>query len=680
MRVLTQGQLAQGCARVLIAAFVWSVLSCGIVTVPAGAQVTTRSATTQSVAVVPFENKSGYRPDTYGDEVASAVAVDLEQRLLLDVYPAGEVSLQMKNLGLRPPLNTGDLVRLATELEVTMMVWGDVREARIVMEKGTRYGQVTVGIRLFDRVAQGDVNGALITAQSPPSAESSADDLIASALKQAVFLAVGEMKTKPPITAKVIWAKGGQIFTNTGTRGDVRPGLMMAAIRDGERIAVVRVTEADAVGAYATVVSGAMLRTGDYLRALYELPGTGPRKSVPQRVKSNASGLEKPFITIAGLALLAGMTTASRGIKNGDVVTTNMVASGLANVMNLPAAFAVPLSEPANLVTWSDFNNTQSKRVAAYELYRGGILIDVIPLVGERPNNFLFDDFFPRPPDIGTTWRSVTLDVLNTTGEITWSADSSTFPESENQTFTDWENGLDPRPGFIAKSDTEFSYGWILFGPFADIREYYQVRPLIITNHSNSTDPNLQDWRFSDDTEASTPSNPVTGVAPPLLDQAMLVGSVATFLFYHPMGADEMILEVQRDQGVGGEVDFARTSKTFSTIITSLDPSFGGDLQQVRIPFSSLQSLTGTSDVYWWRVGGHNRTDTQQPRPWPKFNAPNDPDQGWVWTFPPGHVILTPSMGRQAYHDERAALRAAGADARTRARDFKRPRPMHVPR
>ncbi len=67
MRVFSQGQLGQGLARAVLALFVWSMLSGGIAVLPAGAQVSTRSAVnTQSTAVVPFCNESSFPPANPG--------------------------------------------------------------------------------------------------------------------------------------------------------------------------------------------------------------------------------------------------------------------------------------------------------------------------------------------------------------------------------------------------------------------------------------------------------------------------------------------------------------------------------------------------------------------------------------------------------------------------------------
>ncbi len=682
MRVFSQGQLAQGWARVLIVAFVWSALGSGIVAVPASAQVTTRSATAQSVAVVPFENKSAYKPETYGAEVAAAVAADLEQRLFLNVFTVEEVTREMKTLGLGLPMSEPALVRLGTQLEVNSLVWGEVREARVVMEGGERYGQVTLGVRLFDRVARADVNGALVTARSQSSAEASADDLIAKALEQAVFQAISEMKTRPTITAKVLWAKGDQMFSNTGTRGDVKPGMKMAAIRNGERIATVEITDADQTGCTGKVTSGAQLRQDDQLRAIYELPGSGPKPTIRKTVKSKARGLEKTAITVGALALLTGMSTSSRLLAEGDVAAPDFAASALANAMELGLGGGVvvnPIDMPVQLITWTKYSNTQAKRVAAYIIYRNDVPIEMVVPSSIGGRTYTFDDYRPPQTVPGCEYRRMEIAVEPTTGETNLVSFEFDYWDPEindqgeyNPTYDDWHDGHTPQA--IEFSGTDVNAG-IFFEPATPgVRVFYRIEPVIITNRSN--DPANPDWQFDEKVEVSTPGNFVTPVAPPSLDQAMLVGSVASFQFYQPIGADEMILQVARDRGDGKPVLWQK-DKILERTISGLDSSAAGGnvLETIRVNYDDLQALPGTSDTYFWRVGARNRSDNVKPRPYP---LTDQSEYGWVWSYPHGHIILTPSLGARAalQHQRETMDRALGA-ARMNPRTRPGNRPMH---
>ncbi len=139
---------------------------------------------------------------------------------------------------------------------------------------------------------------------------------------------------------------------------------------------------------------------------------------------------------------------------------------------------------------------------------------------------------------------------------------------------------------------------------------YYRIQPLIVVNQPLSD--GTANWQLQRTTTPSSPSNQVTPCAPPAPDQAMLFGSVASFVSYHPYGADEMELEVQRDQGNGSPVDFA-PANTYTQIASGLNPALSYDAVTIQVPLASLQALPGTGDVYWWRVGANNRGDSVKP-------------------------------------------------------------------
>lgn len=671
MRVFSQGRLAHGLARALRAAFLWSALFSGLAVLPAGAQVVTRSATSQSVAVIPFQNLTNYCPDTYGSTAADAVAVDLRDRLSLDVLPNTEVALQMKNLGMSVPLPPQELVRLASELEVSMIVTGDVREADVVVDRGNRYARVTLGVLLFDRPTEGFVNGALVTAVSPSSLEASGDDLIAKALKQASFQAAQEMKTRPTITAMVLWSKGGRIFTNTGTRGGVMFGMKMAAIRGGQRIAEVRVTSTEPTGSYATVVAGTDLRTGDHLRALYEIRGT-TRPDLKTRIKRQAPDWQQPLLTAALLLGVSNFATASRTIGEGNVAAPSFAASNLSNQLALSDVSSAPLMLGVGYVTWTKFSNTQKNRIAAYELYRGGNWFWInFPSAPDEP--FEFD------MNWGPSVLVTTLDLDPLSGNLFLTRSIDTWDGITPKTFGEF---VDQFPIGITggEEDTSITYGLVLSTPTPGIRYNYRVKPLIIANHQLPDSP-FSNWVFvRSAAEYSSSQNFATIVAPPATDQALVIGSVATFIFYQPVGADEMTLQVQRDQGAGRGVDFA-PAYTLQRVIGGLDllpPGFFGfAVQSIQVNLSDLQALPGTSGRFYWRVGARNRGDVTQPRPWP-LDLTNE--YGWVWSFPINNLELTGAARAALTREQQDRLNLLRTNRTLRVRTRTDDRPMRVPR
>src|SRR5574340_791783 len=204
MRMFSLGAVSRAIAHGITAAVVCSAALLALGATPAGAQISavggggsTRASTTQSVAMVPFENRSGYRSETFGQEASDAVATELRDRLNLDVLPKADTEMWLRNLGYKPPFSDQELSRLATELEVNMVMSGQIRSARVVQSRDGRYGEVTLAVVLFDRLAQADTNGALVSARGPASTEASDETLITKALQQAAFDATQQMRTRP---------------------------------------------------------------------------------------------------------------------------------------------------------------------------------------------------------------------------------------------------------------------------------------------------------------------------------------------------------------------------------------------------------------------------------------------------------------------------------------------------
>ncbi|MCJ7752515.1 MAG: hypothetical protein MUQ65_15740, partial [Armatimonadetes bacterium] len=406
MRVFSKGRLARAIAHLLTLTFVCFAWLSGIGTDPAEAQILTRAATTGTVAVVPFENLSGIQPDTLGDDASRAVSDELVQRLLLDVLPDEDVARQMRSLDLSAPLSDVELVRLAAELEVSLVITGQVRAARLMRTPQGRSADVVLAVRLFDRVARADVNGALVSAKSPASPDASDEVLLGKALAQAAFEAVNEMKSRPTITAMVLWSRGDTIFLNVGTRGGVRPGMQMVAIRGGERISIVNVTDADATGAYAEVIGGAALRTGDHLRAIYTVPREAERRPA-QVIERTGKRFEKVVLAAAILFGLGSHASRSRLLEEGDIAFPSLVASNLSNGAESGYVSYPPMGTGMVMLTWERYSNTQSARLLAYEIYRNEQLVAAVVEDAHREPIYI-----DRNRGQGVMEVSVTIDVV----------------------------------------------------------------------------------------------------------------------------------------------------------------------------------------------------------------------------------------------------------------------------
>ena len=490
MRTCSHGAVSRGIAHGLMAGFLWSAALLGLCVRPAGAQVSTaggmvsaRTATTQSVAAVPLENRSRYRPETFGQEAADAVSTELRDRLNLDVLPRADADMWLRNLGYKPPFSDQELVRLATELEVNMVVTGQVRSARLVQSREGRYGEVTLAILLFDRLAQAGSNGALITSRGPASTEASEETLITKALQQAAFDAVQQMRTRPTVTAMVLWSRDTTVFLNVGGRAGVQPGMELVAVRDGLRIGMVEVTEASPIGSYATIIQGPPLRTGDHLRGIYQLP-EGPAEVSPQRLERKRKSTQNLVLLAAAILGVADMASTDRGLREGNTFQ----ASNLANGVSI--GYSAPPISPAVIVSWIPFSGTEKTRLVGYEFSRNGIVVNVIGGPALLAQNYFID-----VATVSRTQATITIDVpSDATPQVSFSRVPSTSATT----------------GITVANNTMswiFDLGGLNTGP----TYFYQVRPVVAYRFLLST--GLYEWRLARDTEVSTPAARLVAVA-----------------------------------------------------------------------------------------------------------------------------------------------------------------------
>ena len=639
MRTFSEGRLARGIAYLITAAFVWSLGFTALAATPASAQVVTRASTSQSVAVVPFANLTKLRPETLGDEAASAVAIELRDRLLLDVLPKQDVSLQMSDLGMVAPLSDVELVRLATELDVALVVTGEVRGARIIRTSEGRQGEVVLAVRLFDRIARVDVNGALVTGKGPVIADASDELLIEKAMEQAAFTAVAQMKSRPTITAMVLWARANTVFLNVGTRGGLATNMKMVAIRGGERIAVVEITEADAIGAYGTVIEGPPLRTGDMLRAIFDLPAAAKaeRYGVAEMKKKRF----ETFVLAAAIFLGFGSyASRARRIDEGNTAAPNFLASNLANgaeqgIAGYLTSFLVDANYdlvpvPAAIITWDGYQGSERPRIIAYELDRGGEIVSVEQGGG---SSYVVIDGATDP----AFWL-VTITVEATTGDVTeWTEEVSV-----------WEPDIDPDTGEIGtpysdflddnadnqgitQTDNTLTFGWFTTfeGDIASIVPgyvyQYAVAPWYIVQDETG------EWDLAAG-EFTTSANFVEGVVPAgtfstyshllgiidgvyenreWLSNPVIAGNIATFHFYYPYGADEILLQVARSDNFSF-LPGANILRNFDVPATLPSPE-ARNLSEYDVPLTDFPSFVSGAQ-FWWRIAVRSFVDTHDPR------------------------------------------------------------------
>ncbi|MCJ7751212.1 MAG: hypothetical protein MUQ65_08975 [Armatimonadetes bacterium] len=686
MRMFSDGRLARTIAYILTAAFAWSMGFTGLTLLPAEAQIVTRAATTQSVAVIPFETRTKVRPETLGEEASATVAVELRDRLLLDVLPKADVTLQMRDLGLRVPFSEVELVRLATELDVALVITGEVRGARIIRSPEGRYAEVVLAVRLFDRVARVDVNGALATGKGPASPDASDEVLLEKALAQAAFSAVDQMKARPTVTAMVLWSRGETAFLNVGTRGGLRNRMHMVAIRGGERIGKVEITNADAIGCYADIIEGPPLRTGDHLRAVYNLP----TKAGVERV-GVAEMKKKRFetIVIAGAILFGFGSYASRARKldEGNIAAPNFKARQIANGAEIgysgySMSYTYPLRDiqphPSALITWDAYQGGEGGRIIGYEIVRSGQLAAVVVTDAGQQNIVYDTPQVPRFQELTITIDTVTGGFASVDGtwevwdpDIDYEADPITIGSPWADFFSD--NASDPSREL---TNDQITYRWFpsispgddYGGMYAGSSYQYAIRPLLVRQDR------FGEWTFDHGTEFSTVPNRIVAVSPAgtfniwyregpriggvyqsfdILPNPELAGNLATVHFYYPVGANEIILQVAADPNMNF---LAPNVRTYT--IPPIEGEFWTHKSVVGgIDLSLVPGNSGPGTVLWWRIGARNTNDTYEPRP-----IPDDlNERGWIWS--PRRAFQIPIGGSraEAMHEQPERLSAVRA-------------------
>jgi len=669
MRTFSRGRLEKAVAHGLIISFVCSVTLLGWGAPQAGAQVVTSAATSESVAVVPLDNLTRVRPEVFGAEAAAALSVELRDRLLLDVLPEMDVTLQMRDLGLNVPLSTAELVRLAAELEVDLLITGQVREAKLVQTPDGPAGEVVLGVRLFDRVTQADVNGALVRSRGPADPEASEDVLLKKALEQAAFQAVQEMKGRPTITATVLWTREKTSFINKNAGDGIAVGMRLAAVRNRARIAVLEVTQVDSTGSYADLVEGAAVRTGDHLRAIYQLPGAGKvgvSGMVGQAAKQGKR-YEKVLLAAAALIGLGGFASSSNDAAAGSSAIPNFSASDLANAYEIWEADGIYIPG-ASLVTWSRPSGTISDQLVCVDVRRSPAPHGRVEIMDAEFDPTYVIDNVPQIPDAVIRIVEYTLDPQ--TGEVLRSRDER-FGKSPTETWQDFIDNNLSELGDVYQKDF-LHFGWVAEGPYPTISYLYSGKP-ILKRLLNDPITGVTEWSFYWNTEP-TAGVYLTSVSVPLTYpdwsdneviwydnpevQDVAGQMVATFHFYSSIGADEMVLQVAR-----------HPNNSFSPpdIHTTVIPTNSGiwwwDEYSVDVV---LNGVPGAGNMFWWRVGGKNRASDVAPRPYP-LNLTNE--YGYVWSGKLAFTVLGMTAAGDVRQQRTDIMRARSAHQRVPPRD-----------
>jgi len=375
-----------------------------------------------------------------------------------------------------------------------------------------------------------------------------------------------------------------------------------------------------------------------------------------EQVTKQGKRYEKVLLAAAALIGLGGFAHSSRLVEEGGIAAPNFITSNLANGLDSGYSWYY---EAASLLTWTPLGGTLGTQLVCLEFFRDFDRVDFVSAA--EGSKLYIDNQWAEGIQV---YEFTLADVLTSDWGKTRDEFIQYIPVYDQDgvlTYT-WADFLtDNQNELNTTLAVDFMhFGWVPSGPVATVAYQYRVKPYLVRLQPDDT------YAFVWDTETSDASYLISVATPEAMpfwsdgatwydnpELANIAGHmVATFHFYAAVGADEMILQVARDPNVSFDA-----SSLYTEVIPGTDPSAWYPQQITRQVV--LDDVPGTSNIFWWRVGGRNRQSDVAPRPYPLILAN---DYGYVWS---GDVYFTT-----------AGMSAAG-DARPQRADILRARSTH---
>ena len=376
MRNLVQGVWGRRISWLLVTAFLLPLTLLGGTPRAAQAQL----SRIPQVAVIDFGNLAASQTGgILGRQATDAVVVEMTRTGRFDVTPRSQLSQQLQDLGLTPPLNNIGIRKLGQALGVDYVATGDINS--ITLTDSPRRARVSLSVRLVD-VASGELsNGAIESGQSnPPPAGFEPDDdpLISRAIRNAAYNVVQTVNNYTLPEATVIGIRpGGEVLLNRGQRDGITSGLSMVVIRGTDRIGTVRIATVGSTDSTAAVTDpGKGIRPEDRARAIFELPpysvrttGEIERRSVPDvgsytPQKKRQKNIFASILGIAAAVVLLAFVSRSKSSNNG---------SGVSRVTARPFAdLATPTQDPTAArveVRWDAAVDVPLSQIQEFHVY-----------------------------------------------------------------------------------------------------------------------------------------------------------------------------------------------------------------------------------------------------------------------------------------------------------------------
>lgn len=349
------------------------------------------------IAVLDFENKSGYGGASIARVATDAVAGEFQKLRKYEVLARGEVEQQLKDLDLMPPLDRTGFLRLGRALQVESIITGEVNAVTFV--GSPKQAQVVITVRVIDVASGEPINGAVATGLSNrrPGYTGDDDTLVQEAVRNAAFEAVRIINNYTIPEATVLTTRAGkEVLLNRGIRGGLQPGMEMIVIRRGEEVGRIRVTQVSDSDAVAEIIDfGRGIQSEDRARAIFRVPTVQVKagRVVTERPRQNGRGNQ--LLRALGPLLVVGLIAfgVARTSSGGNTPVNRVIAEAGAD-----ANF-----EPFIRISWN--TNLFAKSVedkVQWQIYRsdftGTDANGQLRPIGVTPGNqnFFIDDTVPR--------------------------------------------------------------------------------------------------------------------------------------------------------------------------------------------------------------------------------------------------------------------------------------------
>lgn len=354
--------------------------------VPAHAQ----DAPQQTVVVLDFATGSGIDP-LLGRKAADALAVELQRSNEFVVVPRQRLNEAVSQSGIKAPFNDTAQIQLAQAVGATSVFSGQITGVQITPNQSARVG---VLVRQLDAGTGDYINGTQNIESTEQKLSAIANEtLVDEAINKAAFAAVRSMRQTTLPFGSVLNTTRDDLELSIGARNGVGVGQRYTVLRDvfnqgrnvTERVKIGEITigrvEADQATARLSAGGAAGVRTGDFVREIFQSPTTSlafgrsnnnlsstPVSAPPVRL-GNRNGITKSTLGKGVLGLFGlGALVALVGFGGGGNNTSPQVGQPFESDPN--GLYPVPSVIFTNGFT-GVAKSLQGESVVGYIIYRG---------------------------------------------------------------------------------------------------------------------------------------------------------------------------------------------------------------------------------------------------------------------------------------------------------------------